>query len=188
MKAPEGWCEIYAQEIDIVHLLAKKVVAAAVSRWCTTEDSDHLGGYLAWSKMSWPQKVLIFEKIGQVGGGREEECKILTREKFYRLLSHPTHSSSLESRDPEGMVLFPDGSFRKLGHWGGAVRVIRHASKEVDEEYLFSFSGPQNELIDEAVDLVTATKLRLQSEAETLARYSEERNQYLRELFSLTRW
>jgi len=98
---------------------------------------DREGGYFYVSDGARDWDHFVPFQIGFVPLTRIEKCRDLSQEQARRLIAHPDHLSSYESRDPnEGM----------WGHWGGAIRI---------KGTIFSFGG-FSELENEALMLMLA--------------------------------
>jgi hypothetical protein len=86
---------------------------------------DRAGGYLC--EMNAEKQLVHIEKIGTVSAEKDRRYKSLAEEKCHRLLAHPTHNTSYESRNPNN------------DKWGGAIRLIDGAAgfsglAELDDE------------------------------------------------------
>lgn len=123
------------EAFEILRAATNVVRAASGYRGQISEDMCH-GGYL--TVIDFKTKSLIVTcVVGEIFQGNAGHCRRVAEEQGFRLLQHPGHDSSYESRD------------EALCHYGGAIRAKRH---------IFSFSG-FSESLNEAVTLRIAEAL-----------------------------
>jgi hypothetical protein len=110
------------------------------------KDRQRHGGFLYIYGLPEKAKALVAEPImiGRPTAGKVDKCKDLTLEKATRLLAHPDHLSSWQSRS------------EARGEYGGA---IRYQDGE-DAGVIFSFSG-LDEQANEAVLVNSLLKLEI---------------------------
>lgn len=133
--------------------------------------TDKRGGYLCVTESN--GQPFLLSRFGVVPFEKAEKYYGLSQEKGTRLLLHPEHLTSFESRDSDARVGNEVGN--PWGKWGGAVK---------GKNYNFSFSGFP-ELLDEASMFALAIRLGEQNQDEILAKISDERNRFLRPLLGM---
>lgn len=111
-------------------------------------------------------KTLMTVTCGHMSPEWSVQCSFWMFEKATRLLEHKDHTTSYESRNPEA------------DQWGGASE---------NAHYIFSVSGFEEELLDEAMTLVVAILGDLLSESVVLMAISDERNPFLRPLLAVAK-
>lgn len=134
---------------------AQQILALVIARSMRKPPRNRRWGYLRICKRQRDAslQVIFFAPIGTVNPARAARYRQLAMEKILRLLSHPEHQSSWQSRNS------------RLDRWGGAV---------VIGDFYLSFSGLPQERADEAIVLLLARGLGIadRGQAETIARLS----------------
>lgn len=107
---------------------------------------------------------IAVRRVGKVPVGKEKRYWKLFQEKPRRMVEHPGHISSWQSRDED------------VDHWGGAVAADL-------EPLAASFSGIPDELADEALAACVMNELGWMSHGRVQEIMRTSNNPYLRKLF-----
>ena len=110
---------------------------AATTKLADNPEPEKQGGYLTAIQI-YPRIISLQCQIGVVHPEKRDEYRGLSMKGASRLLAHPTHASSWQSRDHANK------------RWGGAIR---------SNNWVFSLSGPPEKM---AEAVVTAVSYHLQ--------------------------
>ncbi len=121
-------------DVDLPFLIETVLphVLAEVAR--VSDMRDREGGMFVLMRAVTGEIIVGPKQVGQINNGKEDKYAEFAQEKPVRLLEHPDHCLSWESRDPDN------------NKWGGAVN---------DGLFVWSFSGLSEEQ-DEALVLMAS--------------------------------
>jgi hypothetical protein len=151
---------------DVVQILtvADQVVKAII-RLVNSEGQERTGAYLCVIDRETHQ-LILHALIGDGPPDKVSKWREFSAEKCVRLLGHPEHETSFDSRSPDD------------NRWGGAV---------LGTDYAFGLSGLK-ELDDEAAMFHLAVMLNQRDGQATLSVISEERNPQLHHYVTGINW